>query len=57
MNYGSGLVGVEVGSDRFWGAKVAHIAMLHDEVVNRRKWLDEKHFLDLLGRDESDSRP
>jgi chromate transporter len=23
--------------------------MLHDEVVTRRKWLDDKHFLDLLG--------
>ncbi|MBP8000741.1 MAG: chromate efflux transporter [Chloroflexi bacterium] len=32
-----------------FGGPAAHIAMLHDEVVNRRKWLDEKHFLDLLG--------
>ena len=23
--------------------------MMHDEVVQRRKWLDEQHFLDLLG--------
>ena len=32
-----------------FGGPAAHIAMLHDEVVTRRKWLDEKHFLDLLG--------
>src|SRR5690606_41522731 len=27
----------------------AHIAMYHDEVVKRRKWMTEQHFLDLLG--------
>ena len=32
-----------------FGGPAAHIAMLHDEVVTRRKWLDEQRFLDLLG--------
>ncbi|MEK6561281.1 MAG: chromate efflux transporter, partial [Nitrospirota bacterium] len=27
----------------------AHIAMMRDEVVKRRKWVDDQHFLDLLG--------
>jgi chromate transporter len=32
-----------------FGGPAAHIAMLHNEVVTRRKWLTEEHFLDLLG--------
>lgn len=32
-----------------FGGPAAHIAMMHDEVVKRRKWLDEQRFLDLLG--------
>jgi chromate transporter len=32
-----------------FGGPAAHIAMMHDEVVKRRKWLDEQEFLDLLG--------
>ncbi len=32
-----------------FGGPAAHIAMLRDEVVVRRKWLTEQHFLDLLG--------
>ncbi len=32
-----------------FGGPAAHIAMFHDEVVKRRKWLDEQRFLDLLG--------
>lgn len=39
---------LKLGATAF-GGPAAHIAMLHDEVVKRRKWLDEKHFLDLLG--------
>ena len=32
-----------------FGGPAAHIAMMHDEVVRRRKWLSEPEFLDLLG--------
>lgn len=32
-----------------FGGPAAHISMYHDEVVKRRKWIDEQHFLDLLG--------
>lgn len=32
-----------------FGGPAAHIAMLHDEVVVRREWMDEQHFLDLVG--------
>lgn len=32
-----------------FGGPAAHIAMLHDEVVIRRKWIGEQRFLDLIG--------
>lgn len=32
-----------------FGGPAAHIAMMHDEIVRRRKWLDDQEFLDLLG--------
>ncbi len=32
-----------------FGGPAAHIAMLQEEVVTRRKWLSEAQFLDLLG--------
>lgn len=32
-----------------FGGPAAHIAMLHDEVVTRRKWISEQRFLDMLG--------
>ncbi|MEA5575189.1 chromate efflux transporter [Anabaena sp. UHCC 0451] len=32
-----------------FGGPVAHIAMMEDEVVKRRQWLTQEHFLDLLG--------
>jgi chromate transporter len=32
-----------------FGGPAAHIAMLEDEVVTRRGWIDRQHFLDLIG--------
>ena len=32
-----------------FGGPAAHIAMFRDEVVRRRKWVDDQQFLDLLG--------
>ncbi|MGB8214861.1 MAG: chromate efflux transporter [Anaerolineales bacterium] len=32
-----------------FGGPAAHIAIMHDEVVTRRKWVSEQEFLDLLG--------
>lgn len=32
-----------------FGGPAAHIAMFRDEVVARRKWITDQHFLDLLG--------
>ncbi len=32
-----------------FGGPAAHIAMMEDEVVTRRGWIDRQHFLDLIG--------
>ncbi len=32
-----------------FGGPAAHLGIMHDEVVIRRKWLDEEQFLDLVG--------
>jgi chromate transporter len=32
-----------------FGGPAAHIAMMHDETVKRRKWLGDEEFLDLVG--------
>ncbi|HZL18822.1 MAG TPA: chromate efflux transporter [Polyangia bacterium] len=42
------LLFLRLGATAF-GGPAAHIAMMRDEVVRRRKWLTEEHFLDLLG--------
>lgn len=39
---------LKLGSTAF-GGPAAHIAMMEDEVVRRRKWLSHEEFLDLLG--------
>lgn len=43
-----GLLFLRLGATAF-GGPAAHIAMMRDEVVTRRQWLDEEQFLDLLG--------
>ncbi|WKZ81992.1 MAG: chromate efflux transporter [Acidimicrobiia bacterium] len=32
-----------------FGGPAAHIAMMHDEVVIRRRWIDDQHFVDMIG--------
>lgn len=32
-----------------FGGPAAHVAMMEDEVVRKRKWMDGQHFLDLVG--------
>jgi chromate transporter len=32
-----------------FGGPAAHIAIIHKEVVDKRSWMDEEHFLDLVG--------
>jgi chromate transporter len=32
-----------------FGGPAAHIAMMEDEVVEKRKWMTQEHFLDLVG--------
>lgn len=32
-----------------FGGPAAHIAMMEEEVVHKRKWMDRQHFLDLIG--------
>lgn len=42
------LLFLRLGATAF-GGPAAHIAMMQDEVVRRRRWLTDEHFLDLLG--------
>ena len=32
-----------------FGGPAAHIAMMEDEIIRKRKWMDHTHFLDLMG--------
>ena len=32
-----------------FGGPAAHVAMMEDEVVTKRKWMTQEHFLDLMG--------
>lgn len=32
-----------------FGGPAAHIAMMEEEIVNKRKWMDHQYFLDLIG--------
>src|SRR5687768_12235064 len=42
------LLFLRLGTTAF-GGPAAHIAMMEEEVVRRRKWLSREEFLDLLG--------
>ncbi len=39
---------LRLGATAF-GGPAAHVSMMYDEVVTRRRWLGEQEFLDLLG--------
>jgi len=41
-------VSLKLGFTAF-GGPAAHIAMLREEAVSRRRWMSDQHFLDLLG--------
>ncbi|WP_275574965.1 chromate transporter [Neosynechococcus sphagnicola] len=50
------LVFLKLGAIAF-GGPAAHIAMMDDEVVNRRQWMSREKLLDLIGGDEFNSWP
>jgi chromate transporter len=40
-----------------FGGPAAHIAMMHDEVVRRRRWVSDERFVDLVGATNSPPVP
>ena len=47
---------VQLGATAF-GEPAVHLSLMHQEVVERRKWIDEQRFLDLLSATNPDSGP
>lgn len=39
---------IKMGFTAF-GGPAAHVAFMEDEIVRKRKWMDDQHFLDLVG--------
>jgi chromate transport protein ChrA len=50
------LIFLRLGATAF-GGPVAHIAVMQSEFVQPEKWLSKEKFLDLIWRDQPDSRP
>jgi len=42
------LVFLKLGTFAF-GGPAAHVAMMEEELIEKRKWIDRQHFLDLMG--------
>ena len=42
------LVFLKLGTFAF-GGPAAHVAMMEEEIIEKRKWIDRQHFLDLMG--------
>ena len=40
-----------------FGGPAAHVAMMEEEVVNKRKWMDRQYFLDLMGATNNPNLP